>query len=93
MDCAKIRTATKQFLNALILCNLWQQKRVKCTSANIMEHMNNLTVVEQPYEAVFTQFVDLSISTDMEHLEKNGIYCRETFEEKYDLTWIATGGN
>ena len=87
MDCAQIRTVTKEFLNALLLLDLWEQHSIH---ANRIQYINN--VIDANF--AFTKFADIIMSTDIEHLEENGIYCRQTFEKKYQcIRWYPQGSN
>ena len=84
MDSAKIRTVTIQFLNALLLLDLWEEKYLVEHNSiydNRIKYINNVTDAN----SAFAKFSDIIMST--ENLEENGIYCRQTFETKYALRW------
>ena len=92
MDCATIRTATKQFWNAMFRLDLWE-KEANGINAIKFEYIDNVTDAKQPCDEAFTKLADIIMSTDSEHLTENGIYSRETFEKKYQLQWCPKGGN
>ena len=78
MDSTKIKTATEEFMDSLNYLDSVKALEMK---------MYALTKATDVCNAALRRLSTICKSMDIKCLKENGIYCRETFEEKYGLIW------